>query len=388
MAAAGFDRPRPDGAVDRRHFRRVLNTLRVLQLDFVNVLVPAHYLVLWSRLGAYRVDRFLDFVYGNGEYTEHWAHEACLVPADYWPVLGYRRDEYRPWRQSPVRRLADAEGYLAHLVDRIREEGALPARAFDDPLALARVPGEWHRSLPRHALETHFGEGRLSVQGRLPDYQRLYDLPDRVLPDHSHLPALPAADAHRRLLADAARALGVATSNDLADYFRLSPRLAAPRIDELVDAGELIPVEVEGWKRQAYLSRHARSPRRIGGSGVLSPFDPVAWYRPRALRLFDFHYRLEIYVPAAKRQWGYYVLPFRVGDQIVGRLDLKADRKSSALLVRRTYVEHGHEVADVIERMANELEGLMTWLGLEHIVVTRHNAGSRALAAAVRHANP
>lgn len=383
MAAAGFDRPRPRGKPDRRHFRRVLDTLKILQLDFVNVLVPAHYLVLWSRLGAYDIDRFQRFIYGTGEFTEHWAHEACIVPADYWPVLAYRRETYRPWKQSPVRLLDDGETYLEHLLERIREEGPLTASAFDSPLSLKRKAGDWHRSLPRHALEVHFGHGRLSVQGRLPSYQRVYDLPSRVLPSHHDLPELLSAEAHRRLLADAGSALGVATAADLADYFRMSPRKAAPHIEELVEAGELTLISVDGWAGPAFLSRHARLPRSIPGASLVSPFDPIAWYRPRAERLFDFRYRIEIYVPAAKREWGYYVLPFRLGDRLAGRLDLKADRKASSLLVQHAYAEPGTDALTVAEAMAAELSALGDWLGLDRIVVTRHNAFSKSLARAV-----
>ena len=382
-AAAGFDRPRPEASPDRRHFRRVLDTLRILQLDFVNVLVPAHYLVMWSRLGAYDIDRFRRFVYGTGEYTEHWAHEACIVPANYWPVLAYRREAYRPYKHSPVHQLDDLDNYLRHLLERIRAEGPQTANAFDDPLLLERKAGVWHRSLPRHALEVHFGHGRLSVLGRLPTYQRVYDLPSRVLPEHHDLPELLSAEAHRRLLADAASALGVATAADLSDYFRMSPRAAAPHIDELVESGELLPVQVEGWTQPAYLSRNARLPRSIPGASLVSPFDPLVWFRPRTERLFDFRYRIEIYVPEAKREWGYYVLPFRMGDELAGRLDLKAGRKDSCLLVRHAYVEDGAAAQSVADAMADELASLAAWLGLDRISVTRHNAFSTTLDVAV-----
>lgn len=380
MAAAGFDRPRPKGAPDRRHFRRVLESIRILQLDFVNVLVPAHFLVLWSRLGPYDTARFCDFVYGTGEYTEHWAHEASIVPAAYWPALAYRRASYRPWRQNPVHLLEEPDAYLDELLGRIAAEGPLTASAFQDPLALKRKAGDWHRSLPRHALEVHFGHGKLSIHDRLPSYQRVYDLPSRVLPAHHDLPGLSEADAFRYLLAEAASALGVATTADLADYFRMSPRAAAPYVEELAEAGVIRPINVEGWQQAAWLSNDVRLPRSIEGSSVVSPFDPLVWFRPRAERLFGFRYRIEIYVPAAKREWGYYVLPFRLGDQLVGRLDLKADRKASTLLVNRAYVEEGGDPGLVADAMALELEALAAWLGLEGIAVTRHNAFSRTLA--------
>ncbi len=360
-------------------------TVRILQLDFVNVLVPAHYLVAWSRLGAYDIDRLLGTLYGSGDYTEHWAHEASIIPAGYWPALEYRRNEYKPWRQSPVHRLDDLDAYLEQLLSRIETEGPLTASDFDDPLALQRREGDWHRSLPRHALEVHFGRGSLAVQRRLPNFQRVYDLPERVLPEHHASPALESGDAHRLLLADAARAFGVATASDLSDYFRMSPRVAKPFLADLVESGELSPVSVEGWRDEAYLSRHARLPRTIPGASLVSPFDPLVWFRPRTERLFGFRYRIEIYVPEARREWGYYVLPFRQGDRLTGRLDLKADRKARTLLVRKSYVEQpaGPASGDVAAAMAEELAALADWLALDRIAVTRHNPFSRQLAGAV-----
>ena len=384
-AAQGFDSSRPACAPDTRHFRRVMETLRLLQLDFVNVLVPAHYLVVWSRLGAYDPNRLHRFLYRSGQYVEHWAHEASIVPADYWPVLAYRRRDYRPWPRSPVNELADLDDYLDMLLRRIEAEGGLTASAFDSEQPVRRRKGDWHRSLPRHALEVHFGRGSLAVDYRMPNFQRVYDLPQRVLPAHHDLPSFDSDEAHRVLLADAARAFGVATADDLADYFRMSPRIARPRIEELAEAGEITPIAVEGWDRPAYLSRHARLPRSIDGASLVSPFDPLIWYRPRTERLFGLRYRIEIYVPESKRQWGYYVLPFREGERLTGRLDLKADRQNSRLLIRRAYVEAAdrHRSNDVAVAMADELRALSRWLQLEEIETTRHNTFSRKLAAVV-----
>lgn len=384
-AAQGFDRPRPAAIPDVRHFRRLLDTVRILQLDFVNVLLPAHYLVAWSRLGPYDIDRLLDFLYGSGHYTEHWAHEASLIPAAYWPALQYRRKAYKPWPRSPIHLLDDLDTYLAELLRRIESEGPLTASDFEDPLALERREGDWHRSLPRHALEVHFGRGTLAVETRLPNFQRVYDLPERVLPDYHDEPAIAAPDAHRLLLADAARAFGVATASDLVDYFRMSPRVAKPLLADLVDSGELSPVRVEGWREDAYLSRHARLPRAIAGASLVSPFDPLVWFRPRTERLFEFRYRIEIYVPEARREWGYYVLPFRQGDRITGRLDLKADRKTRTLLVRKSYAESacGIPAGGVAAAMAEELTALADWLRLDCIEVTRHNSFSGQLDSAL-----
>lgn len=385
MAAQGFDRRRPPQAPDRRHFRRLFDTIKILQLDFVNVLLPAHFLVVWSRLGAYDRQRFHDYVYGNGQYTEHWAHEASIVPAHYWPLLHYRREGYRSWKSSPIRRLADRRTYLDTMLERIREEGSLTTSDFE-PLVRqivhrARRPGDWHRSVARHLLEDLFGVGQLSVSDRRQGFRRAYDLPSRVLPDHHALPPESPERAHRELLRDASEALGVATAADLADYFRLPVPLARPRIEELVEAGDLQPIRVDGWRDTAFLPRGVRLPRRIPGASLLSPFDPLVWFRPRLERLFDFHYRLEIYVPESKRRWGYYVLPFRIGDRLVARVDLKADRPECCLLVRRAYLEQGAEAAAVAEPLARELDALARWLSLDRVRVSRHNSFANTLSS-------
>ncbi|MEO1202797.1 MAG: crosslink repair DNA glycosylase YcaQ family protein, partial [Pseudomonadota bacterium] len=317
LAASGFDRERPANANDARHFRRVMATLKLLQLDFVNVLVPAHYLILWSRLGAYDRDRFHRFVYGRKTYTEQWAHEASIVPVDAWPLLRERRAGWQPRPNNPIVRMRGHRRYLDEVLQQVQSHGALTAHELPPVPGPKRKPGEWYRSIPRLALEYHFARGELCVERRLPTFQRVYDLTERIVPAPHYTGVFDADDAARELLRRSAQALGVATASDLADYFRMSPRVAAPRIAELVEIGELLEVRVEGWPVPGYLHAAARSPRRIDACSLLSPFDPVVWYRPRAERLFDFHYRIEIYVPQAKRRYGYYVLPFLLGDRIV-----------------------------------------------------------------------
>lgn len=383
LAAQGMDAERPACKPDKRHFRRALQTLGVLQLDYVNVLVPAHYLVIWSRVGTYDRERFDRHVYGSGEYTEQWAHEASIVPTDAWPLLEYRRRAHESSRQNPLRKLKSRKRYLASVLDQVRREGALTAHDLPPVPGPKRKPGDWHRSIPRCALEHHFGNGDLAVAKRLPNFQRVYDLPERLIPEEHRRTAVSTEDAHRELLRRASVALGVATPRDLADYFRMSPRDAAPRIPELVERGEIYPVDVEGWSEPGYLSTAARVPRSIDSASLLSPFDPIVWYRPRAERLFDFHYRIEIYVPQAQRRWGYYVLPFRVGDQIVARVDLKADRKQRCLHVLAAHEESGIDKRVCTERLAAELDALRDWLALENIEVCRNSSFSRSLAANV-----
>ena len=294
LAAQGFDRPRPQGGVDIRHIRRAIRQIGLLQLDFVNVLVPAHCLVLYSRLGTYERARLDHLVYRRREFTEQWAHEASIVPMELWPYLEYRRQDYRPWPNSPIMKLKGKSRYLSQIINIINKNGSVTSRDLPPAAKPKRRPGDWHRSLPRWALECHFGNGAVAVADRLPNFQRVYDLPERVI-DARHLAArFSRNDSQRELLRRAAVSCGIATVQDLADYYRMSPREAAPRVAELVKSGDLCQVGVEGWKDPAYLARGSRTPRKLRCSALLSPFDPVVWFRPRAERLFDFHYRIEI----------------------------------------------------------------------------------------------
>lgn len=379
LAAQGFDRPRPKRP-DRRHIRRVLDTLGLLQLDYVNVLIPAHYLVLWSRLGGYDPTAFERVVHHSGGYTEQWAHEASIVPVDTWPLLRHRRKAWQPHPRTPPLE----QGYLDRVFAAVRDAGPLTATDLPAVPGPRRKPGDWHRSIPRRALEYHFATGKLASCGRMPNFQRLYDLPERVIPaEHLHT-RLRADDARRELLRRAGRALGIATADDLVDYFRMSPTRAKPLLNELVEEGTLIPVAVDGWKDSAYRAAAARCPRQVGGASLVSPFDPLIWFRPRALRLFDLHYRIEIYVPAAKRRWGYYVLPFRLGDAIVARVDLKADRKAGLLRVQNLHLEDGAAADATAAALAEELTRLAGWLTLDSVRVRERHPFANALRDALR----
>ena len=383
LAAQGFDRERPAGQPDVRHFRRVIDLLGLLQLDYVNVLMPAQFLVLWSRLGAYDRARLERFIYDKREYTEQWAHEASIVLTSSWPLLEYRRQSYEIHKNNPLRQLRGRRAYLDAVLKQVQNDGALTANELPPAPGPRRNPGDWHRSMPRRALEYHFARGDLAVSDRLPNFQRVYDLPERILPSEYLEKSLSVRDAQTELLKLASRALGVATLHDLADYYRMSPRVAAPLVQHLLEEGELLPVSVEGWSEPAYLSVVARLPRSVTGASLLSPFDPVVWFRPRAERLFDFHYRIEIYVPADKRRWGYYVLPYRVGDRIVGRVDLKADRKVKQLLVLNAHEEGSVDVDNCCDSLATELHALKDWLGLDTIKVKRSDRFSKRLEKVV-----
>jgi uncharacterized protein YcaQ len=383
LAAQGLDRDRPPGGANARHIRQVLNQLGLLQLDFVNVLVPAHYFVVFSRLGPYQRSAFDRLVYDGRDFIEHWAHEASIVPVEFWPLLRYRREEYRPWPNSPIMKIEGKQQYLELALETVRQSGPVISGDLPPMPAPKGKPGDWNRSVPRWALEVHFGRGRVSVAGRLPNFQRVYDLPDRLI-DEPHISEhVSREDAQRRLLEISARAHGVGTLQDLADYFRMSPREAAPRLRELEEEGLVRQVQVEGWDEPAWLHHRARVPRSLKARSLLSPFDPVVWFRPRAERLFDFHYRIEIYTPAAQRKYGYYVLPFLLDDRIVARVDLKADRKNSRLLVQGAFLEAGADEGRTAGELAAALRELADWLGLEEVAVAGNGDLAHALGRAL-----
>ncbi|MEL7186741.1 MAG: crosslink repair DNA glycosylase YcaQ family protein [Pseudomonadota bacterium] len=384
FAAQGFDRPRPANPTDARHFQRTLQNITVLQLDFVNVLMPAHFFMVWSRLGAYDRARFEKWLYSCGRFTEQWAHEASIVAHEDWPLLRYRRDQFAPHKRSPLHTLPDRDAYLADALQRIREQGGLTANDLPTIPRKKGKPGDWHRPMSRLALDYHFGRGSVAVRRRLENFQRVYDLPVRLIADEHLDRRIEKTDAQRELVKKSAAALGVATCQDIADYYRMTPTEIRPFIDELAEAGTLTEVRVEGWQETAWLHAGARSPRNIPGASLLSPFDPMVWFRPRAERLFDFEYRIEIYVPAAKRRWGYYVLPFREGDRVTARVDLKADRSESALLVQAAFCEGCAKPADTAPALAAELRRLADWLELERVTIKKASAFDKALASELR----
>lgn len=384
LCAQGFGQPRPTVTANKAHIRRIIRKLGLLQLDFVNVLVPAHYMVVYSRLGPYDRDCFDRLVHQESEFTEHWAHEASIVPAELWPDLEYRRKSFRPYPNTAVMKFKHKSRYLRQLIEIISNNGRVTCSDLPRVDAPKSKPGDWQRGVPRSALEYHFGYGNLAIAGRLKNFQRVYDLPERVLDSKVLSKKVSKSEGQRNLIRIAADAYGIATAKDLADYFRMTVTEAQPRIDELAEEGLIQRVSVEGWEVPAYLAKSARIPRKISCATLLSPFDPVVWYRPRGERLFNFHYRIEIYVPAAKRRYGYYVLPFLLNDEIVGRVDLKADRKNKTLMVMASHYEPGVDVGKTAEMLCPELCSVASWLGLEHLSVSRRGNLAKTLAKAAK----
>ncbi len=386
LAAQGMSDPRPAAVPTRRSIATTIERLGLLQIDSVNVLTRMHYLPLFSRLGDYPRALLEEAAWGRRSRRtlfEYWAHEASLLPLATQPLLR--------WRMERAERGLETWGRLAAFADERRHEAdALLRRiASDGALAASDVAGAggsggwWGWSDAKSALEWLFWTGRVTTKERRGSFERVYDLTERVLPASIlALPTPDVADAQRALLAIAARALGVATAGDLRDYFRLSPGDAMPGIDALVASGELVPVQVEGWKQRAFVHRDARVPRRARARALLAPFDPVIWERARTERLFGIRYRIEIYTPAHKREHGYYVLPFLLDDAIVARVDLKADRKAGALRVQSAHRE-ADAGDDVAEPLADELRLMATWLGLDDVVVERRGALAPRLADAL-----
>jgi uncharacterized protein YcaQ len=371
LAAQGFLDPSHEPPT-MRTFQRTLERTGVLQVDSVNVLQRAHYMPLWSRMGAYDVDLLRRAAEQRPRrVVEYWAHVQAFMPVELWPVMQHRMAAYAARRGK--------WGFVAgddleqSLLAEIRDRGASTARDLDDGLPRAKDGWGWNWSETRKTLDYLYMSGQLAIASRTTQFEIRYDLPERVLPASVlAMPTPSPAEAHRELVRRAARSHGVASVQDLRDYYRMSVAETATAVAELVEEGELLPVTVEGWRRPAYLHRGARLPRRIGARALLSPFDPVVWERARTEALFDFHYRIEIYVPADQRVHGYYVLPFLLGDRIVARVDLKADRQFDAgagqLVVKAAYAEPGAP-PETADELSAELRRLAAWLGLATIRV-------------------
>jgi uncharacterized protein YcaQ len=367
LTAQGFGQRRPRCATVR-HLRDTIRRLGLLQIDCVNVVCAAHYMVPFSRLGPYDRAAFDELIYRSGEFAEHWAHEISIIPAETWPLLRYRRetDRVRPWGFSKV--LEERAGYAAWVLEEVRRRGPLAADDLPPPDGAAdRVPGAWIGTVRRGVLEAHFLRGSLAAAGRRSDFSRLYDLAERLIPAEHRSRHVEYDEGRRALLMKAARAHAVGTAKDLADYFRMPVGDARPRLRELVESGELHEARVEGWREIAYLDPKAKAPRSIEAAALLSPFDPLIWSRPRVERLFGFEYRVEIFVPPEKRQYGFYVLPFLFGDKLVARVDLKADRANKRLLELGKWFE-GRKTAATAAALSTELQTLGHWLGLSPLM--------------------
>ncbi|QNH04292.1 YcaQ family DNA glycosylase [Pseudomonas sp. B11D7D] len=370
LAAQGFGRT-PRGAIAHRQLQAQIERLGVLQIDSVNALVRSHYLPAFSRLGHYQAEHLDELAWGRARRRrlfEYWGHEASLLPLELYPLLRWR-----------MHRAADGQGIYSQLakfgVERrdvldsvlqaVRERGALGAGSLSSRTGKAGPWWDW--SAEKTALEWLFAAGEVTVAGRR-GFERLYDLPERVIPrDVLNHPELDEAEAQRRLLLRSADALGVATEKDLRDYYRLDVGDSKQRVAELVEAGELLPVTVQGWRQLAYCRDESRIPRRVRHSALLSPFDSLIWERERTERLFGFRYRLEIYTPQAKRVYGYYVLPFLHHERLLARVDLRSERAAGRLAVHAVHLEEAVLSEEARQALGDSLRALAHWLGLDEV---------------------
>lgn len=381
LAAQGFADPRPTGRADVRHFRRVLNRISLVQLDSVNVFSRTHYMPFFSRLGPYDRAALDTWLWESGELFEYWGHEASLIPVEQFPLFRPRMSgDFRWDRLENMRR--DNPDYLWAVLDEVKAKGPVTTSHLDAPGE--RIQNEmWGWSDGKVALEALFMGGYVTTAAR-PNFVRHYDLTERVIPPRILEVEDPEPEvANRQLLMHAARSLGVATAADLGDYHRIRLPKARPLIKSLAAEGALEQVEVDGWSEPAYLDPAAAVPRRVVGSALLSPFDSLVWFRPRAERIFGFHYRIEIYVPAPKRVYGYYVLPYLMDGHLVARVDLKTDRQAGRLRVQGAFAEEGVDLTAVGLRLAADLHLTAGWIGMDDVEVRPNGDLAESVAAAL-----
>jgi uncharacterized protein YcaQ len=385
LAAQGFGAPRPQEPIGRRQLLKLIDRLGVVQIDSVNVVSRTHYLPAFSRLGAYPRALLEDVAWGKKRpLFEYWAHEASLLPLSAQPLFRWRMQDARDgvglWK-GVARFRRERADFVERVLNEIATRGPMSASELE--MGHKGEGGWWGWSEAKRAVEGLFWTGELTTATRRGTFERVYGLPEKVLPRASTMLPTPSRDeAHRALYRIAARAMGVATAKDLRDYFRMPVEGAKARLAELVEEGSLLPVTVKGWREQAYLDPAARWPRRIETRALLSPFDNLIWFRERTERMFGVRYRIEIYTPAEKRTHGYYVLPFLEGDALTARVDLKSDRKAGVLIVQASHAEPWAS-GETPVRLAAELKLMAGWLGLETVRVERRGDLAAALAEAV-----
>lgn len=387
LAAQGFDGRSSPASVQPSRLNRLIERLGVLQIDSVNALVRSHYLPLFSRLGHYNPDLLDQAAWSQGRRRtlfEYWGHEASLLPMSMYPLMRWRM--VRASRGEGIYRQLARFGHerrdvIRRVLASVREQGALGAGSLSTRQEKAGPWWDW--SVEKHALEWLFAAGEVTVAGRR-GFERLYDLPERVLPAAVLQQALPdEAQAQRGLLLHAADALGVATEKDLRDYFRLAPADCRGRLAELEEAGDLWRCQVQGWKQPAWCRPTVKIPRKVAASALLSPFDSLVWERSRTERLFDFRYRLEIYTPADKRVYGYYVLPFLHNERIAARVDLRAERALGRLAVHAVHEEEPGLDEEGIQALAINLRRMADWLGLARVQLNCRRVSGVRLAVAL-----
>ena len=363
LAAQGFDTARPKTKATQRHVDALISRLGVIQIDSVNVLVRSQELPLFSRLGNHNRNA-IPKATEQQKLFEYWGHEAAHLPVEIHPLFRWKMEAARlgkakHWGLTGF--YDDNKAFVKRMLKHVEKNGPTTSRELSTRTEKKGTWWDWDEA--KVALEYLFLTGQLMSRGRGTDFARIYDTPERVLPeDVLNAPTPSEHDARKQLLVRSAIAQGVATASDLADYYRQKPTTVKPLITELVEEGELRTVAVDGWTEKAFIHRAAKLPKQLHATALLSPFDSLVWCRPRNERLFDFHYRIEIYTPKEKRKFGYYVLPFMMNGEMVGRVDLKADRANSKLLVHSVHTEKGVKRSTINDALNNELRAMASWL--------------------------
>ena len=363
LAAQGFDTARPKTKATQRHVDALISRLGVIQIDSVNVLVRSQELPLFSRLGNHNRNA-IPKATEQQKLFEYWGHEAAHLPVEIHPLFRWKMEAARlgkakHWGLTSF--YDDNKAFVKRMLKHVEKNGPTTSRELSTRTEKKGTWWDWDEA--KVALEYLFLTGQLMSRGRGTDFARIYDTPERVLPgDVLNAPTPSEHDARKQLLVRSAIAQGVATASDLADYYRQKPTTVKPLITELVEEGELRTVAVDGWTEKAFIHRAAKLPKQLHATALLSPFDSLVWCRPRNERLFDFHYRIEIYTPKEKRKFGYYVLPFMMNGEMVGRVDLKADRANSKLLVHSVHTEKGIKRSTINDALNNELRTMASWL--------------------------
>jgi len=387
LAAQGFSGRQPPALIKATQVNRLIERLGVLQIDSVNAVVRSHYLPLFSRLGNYSPLILEQAAWSSGRRRslfEYWGHEASLLPMALYPLMRWRMQraaEGQGIYQQMARFGREQQATITRVLAIVEQQGALGAGSLST--REERAGPWWDWSDEKHALEWLFAAGLVTVAGRR-GFERLYDLPERVIPAEVLQQApLNEADAQRGLLLHSATALGVGTEKDLRDYFRLDPADSRGRLAELVEDGQLVACQVQGWKQLAYCLPEPKVPRKVPASALLSPFDSLIWERSRTERLFDFRYRLEIYTPQHKRVYGYYVLPFLHNERIAARVDLRAERAAGRLAVHAVHEEKPGLDEEGMLALAQNLRQMADWLGLEQIQLNCQRASAARLRVAL-----
>lgn len=381
LAAQGFSRSRPATQPTLNDLRQVISHLGLIQIDTVNVLARAHYMPFFSRLGPYE-NRMVDqLAYDHRELFEFWGHEASFIPIRLYPALRHRMKGRRTKWLERMRQ--ENPGFIEKVFEQVKERGPICVSDLDDPGG--RTGPWWGLSRGKMALEWHFDNGTVGVHSRK-NFTRFYDLPERFVPQvQLCAPALTEDEANREMLLISAKSHGIGTAADLADYFRIKIGPARRILADMAADGTLEQVNVQGWDAPAYALPGTDIPsERITAQSLVSPFDSLIWFRDRTERLFGMHYRIEIYVPALKRQFGYYVFPFLMNEELVARVDLKADRQNGRLLVQSAHLEIGCDATEVSAALADELSTMARWLRLQRVVVGRKGDLASSLRKAVK----